>query len=245
MPGSTVDDNAGTGADAPTRWADLDGYRVPYLFAGDSGPTVVMVHGASSSRLDWLDSLSGLAKDFRVYAPDLPGFGDATRRDVPHAVRCLAESIAEFLSAVGVRNAAFVGHSIGGRVCLELAHTRPEIVSSLVLIAPLGFGPLSRLGRTLGTVQWAISRLFRTRLPYPILEVELAEDSDAFRDLQCKTMLIWGSRDIYFPMRHAKRAVEMIPDSRMVIYEGGGHPAHRHDSARFTRDLTAFLSDAT
>src|SRR5262245_30681404 len=69
------------------------------------------------------------AAGYRVVAPDLRGFGDRPLGAGPYSHRRDVEAALDGPAAV-------VGNSLGGRVALELALDRPDLVQRLVLIAP-------------------------------------------------------------------------------------------------------------
>src|SRR5439155_6602658 len=65
----------------PTRWprfgtVQARGVRTAYREAGE-GPPVVLLHGLGATNASMLPTLWDLARDHRVIAPDLPGFGDS------------------------------------------------------------------------------------------------------------------------------------------------------------------------
>jgi pimeloyl-ACP methyl ester carboxylesterase len=51
------------------------------------------------------------------------------------------------------------------------------------------------------------------------------------------TLLVWGDRDPIIPVEHGRRAVELLPRGRLVIFPGAGHEPHRHDPTRFAELL--------
>lgn len=221
----------------------MDGHAIPYLSAGDSGPGIVVIHGGGGTRWEWVESMAALASRHRVLAPDLIGFGDSPRRYLVHSTAYLGAFLTAFLNAVGTNRVTLVGHSLGGRVCLETARCDPEAIAGLVLIAPMGFGKLSMIGRLLSTGAWWANRLLRRRQPFPKLEVSLEEpDMTVFAGVRCNTLLIWGSRDMYFPLAHSARALKAIPNSSLSVYEGGGHAVHRSHVEQFTSSVEAFIS---
>lgn len=103
----------------------------PLLHAGRSGGgrRVVLVHGFTQSAASWAPVSAELADRFEVLAVDLPGHG---RSLVPGPDWDLWRS-AEALGATGGR-AAYLGYSLGGRVCLHLALDSPELVERLVVV---------------------------------------------------------------------------------------------------------------
>jgi pimeloyl-ACP methyl ester carboxylesterase len=79
-----------------------------------------------------------LAAHHRVLAVDLPGSGATDRLPDRPSLRLLAHQLHGLLDVLGVEQAAFVGHSLGGAVALELARMHPARISRLVLLDPPG-----------------------------------------------------------------------------------------------------------
>ena len=91
---------------------------------------VLLLHAGIADRRMWAPQIAALeAAGHSVIAPDLPGFGDAALE--PPTVDYVA-----FAADLLDEPAAVVGCSFGGRVALELAAARPELVTQLVLIGP-------------------------------------------------------------------------------------------------------------
>jgi 3-oxoadipate enol-lactonase len=91
---------------------------------------VLLLHAGIADRRMWSPQVEALeAAGHSVVAPDLPGFGDSVL--VPPTVDYVM-----FAAGLLKGPAAVVGCSFGGRVALELAGSKPELVSRLVLIAP-------------------------------------------------------------------------------------------------------------
>jgi pimeloyl-ACP methyl ester carboxylesterase len=106
-----------------------------YLEAGE-GPPVVLLHGLGATNASMLPTLVELARDHRVVAPDLPGFGESEKPIRAYDPAFFAHWLASFLDALGVERAVVIGNSMGGRVALELGLTAPTRVDRLVLFAP-------------------------------------------------------------------------------------------------------------
>ncbi len=226
------------------KWTLVTDDIIPYLVAGDADRTVLLVHGAGADRRDWRDVVPVLARFNKVYAPDLIGFGDAPREEIPHTPEYIADFLVRFMDAVGIEDAILVGHSLGGRVCLEVAREYPERVRGLALEAPMGFGKLRCQGRILSIARWLIYGVLGFKSPYPMLAFPLDERDEAiFRAITCETLLLWGSHDLYFPPEHGLTALERIPNSRLRVYEGLGHSLHRSIPERFNSDLAMFLDE--
>jgi 3-oxoadipate enol-lactonase len=104
-----------------------------YAEVAGEGPAVVLVHeGICDSRM-WDREWQEWSPSFRLLRVDLRGFGNSPLEPGPFAQ---ARDLIEALEAHGMERAALVGVSLGGRVALEVALARPELVSALVLVAP-------------------------------------------------------------------------------------------------------------
>src|SRR5438552_1214348 len=118
-----------------SRTIDLDG-PVHYADFGGTGPTLVLVHGLGGSHVNWMAVAPALARDARVLAVDLAGFGRTPlgeRSADVHANRILLD---RFLEGVAAGPAVLVGNSMGGLVAMMEAALAPERVAGLVLVAP-------------------------------------------------------------------------------------------------------------
>lgn len=115
---------------------DLD---IAFVDSGGEGDPIVFIHGLSSYTGFWEYQLEHFAKDHRVLALDLPGYGASGRPDAPCTPPWYADVVADWMFAVGVERATVVGHSMGGQVAMELALRHPERVERLALSAPAGF----------------------------------------------------------------------------------------------------------
>ena len=193
--------------------------RAAYTAAGAEGMPVVLVHGGAGDRRDWTRSFPAIASSYRVFAPDLIGYGESSRPGGKYDIGLFSRFLTDFMDALGLERAALVGHSLGARACLEIAMRDPDRVAKLVLVSPVGFGGLSVSGYILGTAGWALSKAVRRALPYPPLDIQLKDPNpQGFRDVRCPTLVLWGRADMFFPSKYARRAVELIPDSRLKIF---------------------------
>jgi lipase len=101
-----------------------------------SAPPVVCIHGltAHGERYKPLAE-NELASRFHVIAPDLRGHGRSDW-EPPWRAETLAADILETLAGRGIDSAVFMGHSLGGRMVLELAAAAPQRVERAILLDP-------------------------------------------------------------------------------------------------------------
>lgn len=106
------------------------------------GPPVVLMHGLFGAGNN-LGALARHLRDrYRVYSLDLPNHGRSAWIDHTGPAR-LAEAVAAWLDAQGLEGPVLVGHSLGGKVAMELALSQPRRVAGLVVadIAPVAYPP--------------------------------------------------------------------------------------------------------
>jgi pimeloyl-ACP methyl ester carboxylesterase len=115
--------------------ASVWGIPTFYLEAG-RGPPVVLLHGLGATNASFLPTLMELARDHRVVAPDLPGFGESGKPLRGYHARFFARWLRGFLDALRIERAHLVGNSMGGRVAIEMGLRAPERVGRLVLLTP-------------------------------------------------------------------------------------------------------------
>ncbi|HEX9235969.1 MAG TPA: alpha/beta fold hydrolase, partial [Actinomycetota bacterium] len=106
-----------------------------YLEAG-TGPPVILLHGLGATNASFLPTLTALAAEYRVIAPDLPGFGDSSKPFARYNARFFGRWLFAFMDALGIGRAHLVGNSMGGRVAIEGGLMAPDRVDRLALLAP-------------------------------------------------------------------------------------------------------------
>jgi pimeloyl-ACP methyl ester carboxylesterase len=104
-------------------------------------PPLVLLHGSGATTAMWLGDVAAWARDFRVYALDIPGEpGLSTPSRPALASDGYARWLGEVLDALGVDRASIVGTSLGGWIAADFATRHPDRVQRLALITPSGIG---------------------------------------------------------------------------------------------------------
>lgn len=141
------------------------GVRVRVVECGvPHGPAVLCIHGWSCSAYSFRRNLCALTElGYRVVVPDLKGHGlsDKPLEPAAYTRAAMAAHVLEIMDAVGIGEAALVGHSMGGAIAVEVALRAPGRVSRLALLAPVGFGRMGELRLTRAVTPRAVEPLLR------------------------------------------------------------------------------------
>lgn len=129
-------------------------------------PTIVAVHGVTSSHLAW-ELLAEALPGVRIVAPDLRGRGHSNTLVGPAGMRAHAADLAAVFAHLDLGPTIVVGHSMGGFVGAVFTHLHPELVSQLVLVdgglpldVPSGLSPEELVATILGPTAERLSMTF-------------------------------------------------------------------------------------
>ncbi len=230
--------------------------RVHYLTAGE-GPPLVLIHGLSASSRWWSRNINALAAGRRVYALDMVGFGRSWPKHRFSLDRA-TEAVLAWMDAIGLKQADFCGHSMGGQLCIRLAAAHPARVDRLVLVnasgLPLG-APALRLAwrcvRSSGHTRFTFAPIvLRTTLqagPFVLLGATrslLRDDVGAMlaHGIAAPTLVVCAERDVLIPPAVGRALHAAIPGSRLVVIPGAGHNVMYELAPRFNGLVLDFLA---
>jgi pimeloyl-ACP methyl ester carboxylesterase len=251
-----------------TRFTTVLGLRTRYLICGSAGPTVLVLHGWGASIETVYPIVVGLAPAGRVYALDLPGFGESEQPREPWGVEEYQAFLAAFMDELAIERPAIVGHSNGGRIAIRMAATEPTRASRLVLVDSAGIRPkrtlrwyrrvaMAKVGKYAARLLGAPGERLRALLVgragsadylaagamRPTLVKLVNADLRPFMgEVKVPTLLVWGSEDADTPLAAAKEMERLIPDAGLVVLEGAGHYSYLDQPARFARIVSHFLA---
>lgn len=151
---------------------------------GEDAPTILAIHGVTSSHLAW-EFLAEALPGVRVIAPDLRGRGRSNGVTGPAGLAVHADDVGAVSAAFGLGPVVVVAHSMGAFVAVAFAARHPELVSRLVLVdgglpldAPTGLAPEDLVSAILGVTA---SRL-HLRFPSTEAYLDFWRDHPAFAE---------------------------------------------------------------
>jgi len=232
----------------------LGSYRIHYLVGGEGKP-LVLVHGLGGRAQDWAPMIPSLMRHgYRVYAPDLLGFGKSDRPDVDYSIALQDEILEQFFQSQRIAQADLGGWSMGGWVVLRFTLGHPEQVRRLSVddsagiyfqraFDPAIFHPktveqaesfLGWLTPQAGRIPRFIARdLIRETRSGAWVVDRAMKSFEAGTDLldgklqaiKAPVLIVWGQRDILIPLACGAEMHREIPQSLFEIFDGCGHLA--------------------
>lgn len=219
---------------------------------------MVLVHGLSVSSRYMLPTAVRLASYYSVYAPDLPGFGKSVKPAHILNISELADALMDWMRAIGLSSATFLGNSMGCQVIVNAALRYPERVRRAILVGPT-MDPQAR------TMHRAGARLLLdgVREPIHFLPVLVQEYGDAgmrrtigtlqhaFADrieehlpfVRIPALVVRGSRDPIVSQRWVEQVNRLLPNSQLVVVQGAAHAVNYNSPEELVHITRRFLSN--
>jgi pimeloyl-ACP methyl ester carboxylesterase len=126
-------------SDLNHQYATINGLRYHYVRQG-AGPPLLLVHGWPGFYYEWRHVIKPLAERFEVVAPDMRGYGETDKPDLPpeegYTDAAMAEDMLALVDHLGWERANIVTHDFGSVWTQRFARAYPERVGKLVFFQP-------------------------------------------------------------------------------------------------------------
>ena len=108
----------------------------------ENAPWIILIHGLFGNSDNLAGLKRGLADKYNVLSLDLPDHGKSLRTE-EFSFSKYAEHIVELLNELNIKNANIIGHSLGGKIAMQIALNYPQLIAALVVIdiAPVAYAP--------------------------------------------------------------------------------------------------------
>ena len=125
------------------------GVSTRVLECGQGETVIVFLHGVGARADRWRSALrGGASQGSRCFGIDFPGHGFASKGDgLDYSSPGLARFVVDVIEALGLRRVVLVGTSLGGHVAALMTLLRPDLVTGLVLVGPMGIAPVGAAAR--------------------------------------------------------------------------------------------------
>lgn len=233
---------------------------------------VVILHGWGLSGKTFLPLVESLKKQgYRLYAPDLPGFGETKMPQRPLTLTDYTQFLDEYIKNNHIDHPILIGHSFGGRVSLKYNELYPKCVRALILSGTPGFTPIAKKKLLLFIALAKIGKLLFSIPPLSLMQDAVrrwyyyavgakeffrAEGTmrgtfkhivkedlvTAMEAVDVPTLLLWGEYDIIVPVSIAERMHRLIAESEFVVIPEADHGVPFKQPDVFASYVERFLS---
>jgi pimeloyl-ACP methyl ester carboxylesterase len=213
-----------------------------------TGAPLVMIGGLGLA-VPEMARLSGpLAETFQVTAVDNRGTGRSSAPEGPYSIEQMAGDIEGLIDKLGLGRANVFGISMGGRIALSLALSRPDLVDRLILVVTSPRAGTSRWRVRLGMALSILTRPFdhnpqqRHAQRAQFEATSNFDCTDRLGEIRAPALIINGTSDRIAPPSFGEEMRDNIPDSRLVLVNGGHIAPLVTQRETVVREVTDFLS---
>jgi len=231
--------------------------------------TIVILHGWQGRQDRWQPLIKILRRRYQVLSPPLPGFKSELKK--PWNTKDYAKWLKSYLKKHNLRQVALIGHSFGGQIATEFTATNPNFVQKLILIDSAGlrpkvtlkkvtFGIMAKIGKILFIIPPLIFiRAFARKMLY-----KAAQEGDYFKAspmmrrtlkkivkddqrhnftlIQAPTLIIWGKKDSYTPLKHGQITHQLINGSILKVISHARHSPQFTHTKKVSEYISKFIT---
>lgn len=233
---------------------------------GEGKTNILLLHGWGQSTNAFEQVAKHLEKKFTVYNIDLPGFGLSEKPKFAFNTNDYKELVREVVNYYNMEELIIIGHSFGGRVAIKYA--KEYKVSKLVLVDSAGivnkktlktkckiyyFKLLKKVFslpllnsykenvlNKFGSSDYKNADEIMKKILVNVVNEDLRED---LKEIECPTLLVWGTNDIITPLNDAYIMKENIKDAGIVKIENAGHFSYLENLDLFLKVLDSFFKE--
>ena len=247
----------------------IENLNIHYKVSG-TGEPVILLHGWGCN-IDYFAKLQAhLAKKFIVYAIDLPGFGLSATPEKIWGSAEYANLIEQFVTGLKITSPILLGHSLGGKIIINLIARGLVAAKKIILISSSGI-QLPKAFKT--NVRIYFFKLLKFLAYLPIMRNILGPRLELYRKrfgsndyknasgimrailvktvnenvitllpkIKIPTLLIWGDQDNTTLVQAGKIMQQDILGSKLKVFSGSGHFPFLDNWERFIVELDDFL----
>jgi len=243
-----------------SEFSQLSNGKVRYSEIGSGSDTILFLHGFNSQMSIWnrvWDKLDHCHHSIRL---DIPGFGQSTWDSESYTLEEQSKRLYEFVKSKKLNKLTLVGASMGGALSITFASLYPDLVKSLILIAPSGYPgsliyrkPFTELIKTNwfrpAAIWIAESRLYKFAFPKSIALQSLTVTSsynnqwvENLKSIESQVILIWSTGDTAVDYKYASSVSSKLKNNSLItLPENINHNAPNLASSLIS-DLACYLA---
>ncbi len=238
----------------------INNYLISYKIYGDKNKNIILIlHGWKQNAEDWDKVAKQLGQKYRVYVPDLLGFGSLKKGQTNYSFEDYLSFVSSFTKKFKLKNYILIGHSFGGKIAIDYASKNNDAVNKLILISPSGieerniftklkiimikFLKLLPRSRAFKGVNFLYSYDYRAagKLLPTFKNVAPIRVEDKAKKIKSDTLIIWPERDEQLNVKWSKKLKELIPNSKLRILWKTDHSPHLTNPDKLLGILDEYL----
>jgi len=244
-----------------SQYTTVDGLKMHARVSAEPVPedatVVILVHGVVISSRYMIPTAELLAPDYRVYAPDFPGYGESEKPEHILELPELTDVLCRWMDAVGIERATMLGNSFGCQIIAEFAVRYPERIERAILQGPT----IDRHARNFPEQFWRFildspnERPSQTLvmsydywlagLPRIVRTIQMALEDPIEEKLpyvRVPTLVVRGKEDPIVPQQWAEEVVNLLPNGKLVVIPGAAHTINYSAPLELVRVTQAFIN---
>ena len=231
------------------------------FYKNNSDKSLVFLHGWGQNIQMMMPIAKPFIKKYDTLIIDLPGFGQSEEPKEVWSIYDYSEMVNSLVKELGLKNEMLVGHSFGGKI--SLAYAIKYKPSKIVLLASpyrvkikkddfktKSFKALKKIPvlnklekiakKYVGSEDYRNASDMMRKVLVQHVNLDLSKDA---KNVECPTLLIWGTLDTAVPYKDALDLEKIIKDAGLVTYEGCTHYAYLERVGQTVNVLKSFIGD--
>lgn len=231
--------------------------------------TLIIIHGWNSSLKSWMDFIELAKQNYDIHFVELPCFDNKLCPDEIWGIKDYADYVYKEIQGLTLeQKPIIIGHSFGGQIATHLVSEYTELASHLVLCGAAIIRPKHILKKTLFAPLVFISKILMYIPGFSILRKyahkalgmhDYAQAKGVKREIFKKiihedlthllpkitlpTLILWGKRDTYTPLKHGLSIAKKISNSAIHIKDDGKHGLHINQPKWLIDKINIFLNN--
>lgn len=236
---------------------EYKGSFVNYIVKGDGEEVMLYLHGWGGSVDSFLHLNTSL--NYKNIFVDFPPFGKSEEPKQAYTLFDYAEIVLNILQKEKVKKLNIICHSFGARVAILLISLYNQNVDKLIITSGAGIKPKNKVKKIFRKIKYKImKKINKNFVPgsndyknlSPVMKKTFSniinfDLSNLAKEINCKTLLIYGNKDKETPLYMAKKLNKLIKNSKLIIYKNCGHFAYLENNIEFLIDIKTFLKGET
>lgn len=209
---------------------------------------IVILPGFGDTRKTFSNLIYHLQDKFNIYIVDFPGFGNTEFPSYDLTIYNYSLLIHEWIKSLKIDNPTLIGHSFGGRIIITLCGYYKYDYKNIILIDSAGIKPKKTLFQKIKLFTYKLlKKIIRNKkLKTKIMNLFSSNDYKSIpnnmkktfqnivnedlttylKEINCKTLIIWGNDDYITPVKDGIKMNELIKDSELIILKDTNHYAY-------------------